>query len=139
MIFDDVGFDDEKQCRSTKGFHNLMKRVTTNPDELSEWEKDLGTDNGDAWLALILLLLPNIQRYEAEWEDYPTKWTIRGVSAAATRSLGADFQPMPLQALQEVSIYHGDCHCSIPAREFFPLFLLPSMKSFPEARYMSKT
>ncbi|KAJ5584441.1 uncharacterized protein N7459_004241 [Penicillium hispanicum] len=79
---------------------------------------------------LFLLLVPNIQRYEAEWGVYPAKRTIRAVSAAAMRSLGVDFQPMPLQALQEVNIFHGDCHCSILAREFFPLFLLPSMKKF---------
>ncbi|XHG05695.1 hypothetical protein AWENTII_008910 [Aspergillus wentii] len=129
---DGLGFDEDEDCWGADGYDDILQKITTDQEELERWKGDLRKATGDAWMAIIFTLLPNLQRFKAEYGDYPTTWIIRVLSQVATRSVTFDHCPtgMPLQNLQEVEIEHGDCHCSFPASEFFPFFLLPAMRVF---------
>lgn len=104
------------------------KRVTRSTDGANFWMDDIKMGNGDAWLALLLTVLPNLRRFEADipygtlWLHYVMRWN-------ATR----DPIPGPISSFPPISEAYVDWDCddtAICVEHVMPFFLLPSMRRF---------
>ncbi|KAB8258560.1 hypothetical protein BDV32DRAFT_151190 [Aspergillus pseudonomiae] len=100
------------------------KLVTRSEDETDYWMDEITIGNADAWVALLLTLLPNLQRLEIEfpygslWVRWVLKWAIAG---------RLDSIPA-FKSLSEVYVDWDSENVKACCRNIMPFFLLPSMR-----------
>ncbi|KAF9886269.1 hypothetical protein FE257_011882 [Aspergillus nanangensis] len=132
-----INGDDEHLDWSQDGSINLKdvdfdplyeqaKRVARSDDEARFWMSEVKMGNGDAWVALLLTLLPNVQRLEAEfpycalWIHYVLKWAING-----------SFRQIPaFPHLEKAFVDWDSDDTQICTQHLMPFVLLPSMRRF---------
>lgn len=112
----------------TEPFWDLMVKVCADDNERQRWQKDLLSGSDDAWMAICLLYLQDVEILEMNYPTHTAIWVPRVLSSIATDSV--DVQPMPLQYLNKVIVGGSQGFPGRPPSEFFPYFLLPSMRSF---------
>ncbi|OGM40609.1 hypothetical protein ABOM_010727 [Aspergillus bombycis] len=102
------------------------KLVTRSEDETDYWMDEIAIGNADAWVAMLLTLLPNLQRLEIEfpygslWVRWVLKWAIAG---------RLDSMPA-FKSLSEVYVDWDSEKVKACSRNIMPFFLLPSMRRF---------
>lgn len=120
--------DDESGFYNRALFHELLQSFADTDNEVAAWEKKLDQENGFAWLAVLLLLLPNLQFLGLEWKWWPEDndtilWTVSRI-ASKSPQVG-----LPLQKLQKVSVTIFDSNDRFSVRRFIPFLTLPSMQA----------
>ncbi|THC92301.1 hypothetical protein EYZ11_008221 [Aspergillus tanneri] len=106
--------------------HEQAKRVTRSEDEAKFWMDEIKIGNADAWIALLLTLLPNLRQldvafpYGSLWLHYVMRW-------ARTGQFGSI---MAFPSLSEVYVDWDRENTSICHKHLVPFFLLPSMRRF---------
>ncbi|OJI99713.1 hypothetical protein ASPVEDRAFT_81308 [Aspergillus versicolor CBS 583.65] len=120
--------DDESGFYDRALFHELLQSFADTDNEVAAWEKKLDQENGFAWLAVLLLLLPNLQVLDVQWAWKPEDndrllWTVSRI-ASKSPQVG-----LPLQKLQKVSVTIFDSHDRYSVKQFIPFLTLPSMQA----------
>lgn len=121
-------------------FQDLVKQLSEDQCEQKPWEEELRDESDDAWLALVLAQLPNLQRLDVKYRERNTQWVSHVFARVASGSLTFDpDQPVPLQRLQAVTIRKDDDSDTYhPADDFFSFFQLPSMRELSAPRAFDK-
>ncbi|KAJ5776276.1 uncharacterized protein N7511_001287 [Penicillium nucicola] len=108
-------------------FHEFLRSFTDSNEELIKWEEKLDIEDTSAWLALVLISLPNLQLLDMRWGSYnlDSEILLWAVSKIASKSPSED---LPLQNLQTLIARAEDVPENLETREFIPFFKLPLMK-----------
>ncbi|BCS21911.1 uncharacterized protein APUU_30136S [Aspergillus puulaauensis] len=120
--------DDESGFYNRALFHELLQSFTDTDNELVAWEKKLDEMDCFAWLAVLLVLLPNLRLLDLEWTwcGVATETTVWAVSRIASKSPQGS---LPLQKLQKVSTRASDMNDRFSIKHFIPFLTLPSMQA----------
>lgn len=120
-----TGFPDDEL------FQDLVKRLSEDRFQQKDWEECLRVESDDAWLALALAQLPNLERLNTQYCEWSTRWVALVVECAASRSPSVTFgggQPVPLQRLQTVTLRKNKEWDTDPLTDTLSPFLwLPSV------------
>ncbi|KAL5366055.1 hypothetical protein BJX96DRAFT_182229 [Aspergillus floccosus] len=104
--------------------HDHAKRVTSNEDEAAFWMREMKKGNADAWIGLLLTLLPGLRRLEAEF-PHGSIWPHTVLGWAATGRLGST---PAFSALSEVYVDWESEETSVCAKHLMPFLLVPSLR-----------
>ncbi|KAJ0416903.1 hypothetical protein BJY00DRAFT_217959 [Aspergillus carlsbadensis] len=88
------------------------------------WERDLKKENPDAWIALLLTLLPNLCRLEIQFPDRSTY-----VPQVILRAAAGQFSIPVLQRLEQVFVSAGFEPYGLVTSLVLPFFGLPALRS----------
>ncbi|KAL4863452.1 hypothetical protein BDV12DRAFT_177458, partial [Aspergillus spectabilis] len=99
---------------------------TARAEEAEKLRADLNGGDGDAWVALLLISLPNLTHLAGYWEN-PTPWITRILSRVALRQHPFDVHPV-LQCLTSLTTTSDDNHDYYAPYQFLPFLYLPSMR-----------
>ena len=96
-------------------------------DEGDKWMHDLKSINLDAWVGLLLAILPNLSRLEIQF-PWGSKYVPRVVAGAGK----GEFSTPVLQSLSEVyaSINVWDKNLGLPISDALPFLSLPFLRGF---------
>lgn len=104
----------------------LVAQISKSPDERRDWMENLQVGNQEAWLALLLALVPNLIVLSGQYcHDAPR--VTRVVSRAARKEPPFDTRPA-LQRLETLHIINEDVKEVYPHWQFLPFFHLPSIR-----------
>ncbi|KAJ5554224.1 hypothetical protein N7513_004183 [Penicillium frequentans] len=122
-----VHYCDEHRVYSRALFHKFLESFTDNDEVLAELEERLNMNDTSAWLAVVLISLPNLQHLDLSWgsDGLHTVSTLWAVSKIASKSPRKD---LPLQHLQKLSAEYVATKENYHIREFIPFLKLPSMQ-----------
>lgn len=120
--------DDESGFYNGALFHKLLQSFTDTDNELVAWEKKLDEMDCFAWLAVLLVLLPNLRLLDLEWTwcGMDTEAAVWAVSRIASNP---PKDSLPLQKLQNVSARAIDANERFSIKQFIPFLTLPSMQA----------
>jgi hypothetical protein len=109
--------------------HALLVAIFGPGDDLSAWERGLQIDqDNDAFLALLLHLLPNLESLWVQVHDV-SNHTLNMLGRIAY--MDKHFQSnMPLSNLREITVELWDAQGGIGTDDVLPIFRLPSLRSF---------
>lgn len=113
-------------------FYDQARRVTGSTDKADFWLDALQIGSEDAWIALLLTFLPNLQRLEAKF-PFGSLWLHYAIRMAATVTAAPDVNSRPEVSFPPISEAYVDwspddiCIC---VEHVMPFFLLPSMRRF---------
>ncbi|KAE8359095.1 hypothetical protein BDV27DRAFT_162965 [Aspergillus caelatus] len=110
------------------------KLVTHSEDATDYWMDEITMRDADGWVALLLTLLPNLQRLQIEfpcgslWVRWVLKWAIAGRldSIPAFKSLSEVYVDWDREDVQAC------------CRNIIPFFLLPSMRRFYASKFFGE-
>ncbi|KAL2826284.1 hypothetical protein BDW59DRAFT_145341 [Aspergillus cavernicola] len=106
------------------------RAISQSSEEKDKWYVDLGHSSEDAWVALLLVSLPNLTGLCGAWaiwgDDAP--WVTRILSRAAHKEHPFDKQPA-FRRLTTLDILCNDAWAYCPTYQFLPFFHLPSLRS----------
>ncbi|KAL2793239.1 hypothetical protein BJX66DRAFT_231189 [Aspergillus keveii] len=88
------------------------------------WERDLKKENPDAWIALLLTLLPNLRRLEIQFPDRSTY-----VPQVILRAAAGQFRIAVLQRLEEVVVSAAFEPYGLVTSLVLPFFGLSALRS----------
>ncbi|KAJ0417599.1 hypothetical protein BJY00DRAFT_289251 [Aspergillus carlsbadensis] len=107
----------------------LVDEIASSPEEADDWRSDLLRLNPNAWLAVLLLIVPNLT--SLSWGDaWPSRWVTTLTLRASYRDPPLDARPV-LQSLSMVELPAVDLgnhidYISIP--QVVPFLHLPSIR-----------
>ncbi|RHZ56789.1 hypothetical protein CDV55_101973 [Aspergillus turcosus] len=104
----------------------LVGQISESPEEQRDWTQDLLGRNEDAWLALLLTLVPNMAVFSGFYCGDAPRVT-RVVARAAHKEPPFDARPA-LQRLETLHMTCDDLKTVYPHWQFLPFFHLPSLK-----------
>ncbi|GES62217.1 hypothetical protein ATEIFO6365_0005019400 [Aspergillus terreus] len=104
--------------------HDYAKRVTCTDDEATFWMSEMKKGNADAWIALLLTLLPDLRRLDAEF-PHGSIWPHTVLGWAVTGRLGST---PAFSALSEVYVDWDSEGTSVCAKHLMPFFLVPTLR-----------
>ncbi|GFG17303.1 hypothetical protein IFM61392_09964 [Aspergillus lentulus] len=112
-------------------FRNWAQEISHSDEEYAQWEQDLQQDIGEAWMALLLPLVRNVQQLRLVYPK-ENKYLDRMMQRAVQREKPFDTQPA-FRALREVSMGHLDdtldSKGTYAPSQVLPFFQLPSMRA----------
>ncbi|KAL4876816.1 hypothetical protein BJY04DRAFT_222664 [Aspergillus karnatakaensis] len=106
---------------------DLVDRVFST-DERENVLADLVRGDGDAWISLLLISLPNLTDLTGRAWAIPSTWITRIVASAAFRDPPFDQRPV-LQCLTSLRTESTDTHDYYAPYQFMPFFYLPAMRA----------
>ncbi|KAL2812750.1 hypothetical protein BJX63DRAFT_396013 [Aspergillus granulosus] len=129
-----LGWHEPSGCAGQESLNadvqGLLDEIAESPKEINDWREELLREEQGSWLALLLVLAPNL--ISISW-DYtrPSPWVTVVVSRAALKGPPFDTRPA-LRYLQSVEI--RDMEYDEPSEytsfyQVMPFFHLPSMRS----------
>lgn len=108
-------------------FREFIQLFMDSDDEEKQWEERLDVNGEYAWLALILLLVPNLQDLNMRWAtqryDQTVLWIVDKMAARSPE------EGLPLQNLRRMSARSGDIHQNFHIDRFIPFLKLPSLRT----------
>jgi hypothetical protein len=104
----------------------LVEQISESEEEKSDWRQDLLGRNEEAWLALLLTLVPNLTVFSGHYCADAVRVT-QVVARAARKEPPFDARPA-LQRLETLHITHDDRKTVYPSWLFLPFFHLPSLR-----------
>jgi hypothetical protein len=112
-------------------FRNWTREISHSEEEYAQWEQDLQQDVGEAWIALLLPLVRNVQHLRLVYPK-ENRYLDRMMQRAVQREKPFDTQPA-FRALREVSLGHLDDTLDskgtyLPS-QVLPFLQLPSMRA----------
>ncbi|KAL6232686.1 hypothetical protein BDW75DRAFT_242709 [Aspergillus navahoensis] len=98
--------------------------------KVQSWEEALKSENSDAdpWVAVLLLLLPNLEEL-AMSIHWPSTYTRNMIQRATSRRDDTDVA-QPLSRLREVTFRWWDTESGLPSSWILPFFRLPRLRIF---------
>ncbi|PKX99374.1 uncharacterized protein P174DRAFT_447879 [Aspergillus novofumigatus IBT 16806] len=112
-------------------FRNWAQEISHSDEEYVQWEHDLQQDVGEAWMALLLPLVRNVQQLRLVYPK-ENKYLDRMMQRAVRREKPFDTQPA-FRALLDVSLGHLDdtldSKGTYAPSQVLPFFQLPSMRT----------
>ncbi|KAL2849349.1 hypothetical protein BJX68DRAFT_237924 [Aspergillus pseudodeflectus] len=100
------------------------REASLSEKEAMRWERDLKKENPDAWIALLLTLLPNLRRLEIQFPDRSTY-----VPQVILRAAAGQFSMPVLQHLEEVLVSAAFAPYGLVTSLVLPFFGLPALRS----------
>ncbi|KAL3443899.1 hypothetical protein BJX65DRAFT_191489 [Aspergillus insuetus] len=100
------------------------REASLSEKEAMTWERDLKKENPDAWIALLLTLLPNLRRLEIQFPDRSTY-----VPQVILRAAAGQFSMPVLQHLEEVYVSASFEPYGLVTSLVLPFFGLPALRS----------
>ncbi|KAE8313872.1 hypothetical protein BDV41DRAFT_587824 [Aspergillus transmontanensis] len=125
----DNASDDDSIYLKTFDYGPLREQamlVTRSEDATNYWMEEITIGDADGWVALLLTLLPNIQRLEIEFPcgSFWVRWVLKWAIAGRLDSIPA------FKSLSEVYVDWDREDVQACTRNIIPFFLLPSMRRF---------
>ncbi|RLM02032.1 hypothetical protein CFD26_109155 [Aspergillus turcosus] len=112
-------------------FRNWAQEISYSDEEYVQWEQDLQQDDGEAWIALLLPLVRNVQQLRLVYPK-ENRYLDRMMQRAVQREKPFDTQPA-FRALREVSLGHlddtPDSKGTYLPSQVLPFLQLPSMRA----------
>ncbi|KAF7156663.1 hypothetical protein CNMCM5623_000336 [Aspergillus felis] len=112
-------------------FRNWAQAISQSDEEYVQWEKDLQQDVDEAWMALLLPLVTNVQQLRLVYPK-ENRYLDRMMQRAVQREKPFDSQPA-FRALRDVSLGHLDdaldSKGTYAPSQVLPFFQLPSMRA----------
>ncbi|KAH1589902.1 hypothetical protein KXX25_004660 [Aspergillus fumigatus] len=112
-------------------FRNWAQEISRSDEEYIQWEQDLQQDVAEAWMALLLPLVRNVQQLRLVYPK-ENKYLDRMMQRAVQREKPFDTQPA-FRALRQVSLGHLDdtldSKGTYAPSQVLPFFQLPSMRA----------
>ncbi|GIJ98161.1 hypothetical protein Aspvir_000276 [Aspergillus viridinutans] len=112
-------------------FRNWAQEISHSDEEYVQWEQDLQQDVEEAWIALLLPLVRNVQQLRLVYPK-ENKYLDRMMQRAVQREKPFDMQPA-FRALRGVSLGHLDdaldSKGTYAPSQVLPFFQLPSMRA----------
>ncbi|KAL3495087.1 hypothetical protein BJX62DRAFT_233735 [Aspergillus germanicus] len=100
------------------------REASLSEKEAMTWERDLKKENPDAWIALLLTLLPNLRRLEIQFPDRSTY-----VPQVILRAAAGQFSMPVLQRLEEAYVSAAFEPYGLVTSLLLPFFGLPALRS----------
>ena len=115
--------------------HERVNLVAQSEDEAGFWMTEIKRPNPDAWIGLLLTILPNLSRLEIQLPKR-TQWARWVMRWAATENFG----PLPFfRSLSEVFVDTEGELGGITCKKVIPFFQLPSMSRFYANKLLQTT
>ncbi|GIJ89209.1 hypothetical protein Asppvi_008139 [Aspergillus pseudoviridinutans] len=112
-------------------FRNWAQEISHSDEEYVQWEQDLQQDVDEAWIALLLPLVRNVQQLRLVYPK-ENRYLDRMMQRAVQREKPFDSQPA-FRALRDVSLGHLndtlDSKGTYAPSQVLPFFQLPSMRA----------
>ncbi|KAF7126092.1 hypothetical protein CNMCM5793_002514 [Aspergillus hiratsukae] len=112
-------------------FRNWAQEISHSDEEYAQWEQDLQQDVGEAWVALLLPLVRNVQQLRLLYPK-ENRYLDRMMQRAVQREKPFDAYPA-FRALREVSLGHlndtVDSKGTYLPSQVLPFLQLPSMRA----------
>ncbi|KAL3456249.1 hypothetical protein BJX64DRAFT_47930 [Aspergillus heterothallicus] len=108
----------------------LLNEIAEGPQEIEDWNEELLHAEKDAWIALLLALIPKIR--SLSWDgSLPSPWVTVMASKAAMKDPPFDTRPalQHLETVEVLNIQPDDPSTCTPYFQVVPFFHLPSMNS----------
>ncbi|KAF7585451.1 hypothetical protein BBP40_010890 [Aspergillus hancockii] len=119
----------DAQVRLSPAVQDFVDLISESPVEWEEWRKKLSINRIEAWIALLLSLLPNLVAISAR-HNHPEGWITRVVSKAAWKQPPFNANTLPaLQRLERIDLTWCDLSTVLSHREYLPFFHLPSLRN----------
>ncbi|KAE8393812.1 hypothetical protein BDV23DRAFT_191241 [Aspergillus alliaceus] len=115
--------------RLSSAVQDLIDLISDSPVEWDAWRKQLSKNQDEAWIALLLAVLPNLAAISAH-HNHPEGWITRIVSKAAWKQ--SPFHPNSLSALQRLEtldLTWSGLSTVLSHDEYLPFFHLPSLRT----------
>ncbi|KAL4891389.1 hypothetical protein BDV59DRAFT_182521 [Aspergillus ambiguus] len=108
---------------------DLVDLISESPVEWEEWCKKLSVNRAEAWIALLLAILPNLIAISAI-HKHPEGWITRIMSKATWKQPPFDRDTLPaLQRLERIDLIWCDLSRVLNHCEYLPFFHLPSLRT----------
>ncbi|KAL2841877.1 hypothetical protein BJY01DRAFT_249375 [Aspergillus pseudoustus] len=114
----------------SSNIQTLLNEIAEGPKEINDWNKELLRAEQDSWLALLLVLTPNL--ISLSWDlTRPSPWVTVVASRVALKNPPFDTRPalQHLQTVRILDIRSDDPSVYTSFYQVMPFFHLPSMQS----------
>ncbi|GIK07590.1 hypothetical protein Aspvir_003256 [Aspergillus viridinutans] len=119
-------FDYDPQQREMEAAEELAGQISRSPEEQKDWIENLRAGDQDAWLALLLVSVPNLTTLSGRYCLHAPSVTLV-VARAARKEPPFDTRPA-LQRLETLHITTNDAKGIYPDWQFLPFFHLPLLR-----------